>query len=382
MRVALDAIPLAAPKTGIGHYTDSLAEWLARIHTDHQYELISPFDFPFDACGRHGHSPKPENLSRKFIPVRSIFKKWWLLGLPAFLQISPLDVFHGTNYCVPVFAPCPTVVTIHDLSLLAHSGTHETDNVIRGRRRMPIMARRARKIIAPSEWTKREIIEFLGIKPGKIQVIHEGAREKMLPLPESNCQSVLERFGIKKPYLLFVGTIEPRKNLTTLIRAYDTLLRETEHRPQLVLCGGRGWLDDEVFSLVEKLKLQEQVLFTGYVEDSDLPALYSSAEAFIYPSLYEGFGLPPLEAMACGTPVITSNSSSLPEVVGKAGLMHDPQDHLALTRSIVEILSDKDSREHFIRAGLEQASRFSWDRAARETQAVYDEVYQQWKKRG
>ncbi|MBK9707206.1 MAG: glycosyltransferase family 4 protein [Acidobacteria bacterium] len=381
MRVALDAIPLAAPKTGIGHYTDSLAEWLARIHTDHQYELISPFDFPFDACGRHGHSPKPENLSRKFIPVRSIFKKWWLLGLPAFLQISPLDVFHGTNYCVPVFAPCPTVVTIHDLSLLAHSGTHETDNVIRGRRRMPIMARRARKIIAPSEWTKREIIEFLGIKPGKIQVIHEGAREKMLPLPESNCQSVLERFGIKKPYLLFVGTIEPRKNLTTLIRAYDTLLRETEHRPQLVLCGGRGWLDGEVFSLVEKLKLQEQVLFTGYVEDSDLPALYSSAEAFIYPSLYEGFGLPPLEAMACGTPVITSNSSSLPEVVGKAGLMHDPEDHLALTRSIVEILSDKDSREHFIRAGLEQASRFSWDRAARETQAVYDEVYQQWKKR-
>ena len=382
MRVALDAIPLAAPKTGIGHYTDSLAEWLARIHTDHQYELISPFDFPFDVCGRHGHSPKPENLSRKFIPVRSIFKKWWLLGLPAFLQISPLDVFHGTNYCVPVFAPCPTVVTIHDLSLLAHSGTHETDNVIRGRRRMPIMARRARKIIAPSEWTRREIIEFLGIKPGKIQVIHEGAREKMLPLLESNCQSVLDRFGIKKPFLLFVGTIEPRKNLTTLIRAYDTLMRETEHRPQLVLCGGRGWLDDEVFSLVEKLKLQEHVLFTGYVEDSDLPALYSSAEAFIYPSLYEGFGLPPLEAMACGTPVITSNSSSLPEVVGKAGLMHDPQDHLALTRSIVEILSDKDSREHFIRAGLEQASRFSWDRAARETQAVYDEVYQQWKKRG
>lgn len=369
MRIALDAIPLVAAKTGIGHYTDALAEWLARVHKEHQYELISPFDFTFDAC-----NGKPPNLSKRFFPVRSVFRKWWLVGLPAMLQISPLDVFHGTNYCIPVFAPCPTVVTFHDMSLLAQSNTHEAANVTRGKRRIPIMARRASMIIAPSEWTKNEIIKYLGIRPEKIRVIYEAAREKMGPLPLSACQRVIERHQIRRPYLLYVGTIEPRKNLLTLIRAYDELLKTSSHRPQLVLCGGRGWLEGDVFKLVEELRLQDQVRFTGYIEDAELPALYSAAEVFIYPSLYEGFGLPPLEAMACGTPVISSNSSSLPEVVSGAGLMHDPNDYRALTESIVKFLEDAATRDYFKCAGLEQASRFSWERAARETQSVYDEI--------
>jgi glycosyltransferase involved in cell wall biosynthesis len=137
---------------------------------------------------------------------------------------------------------------------------------------------------------------------------------------------------------------------------------------------------DEVFKLVEELKLQDVVRFTGYVADEDLPALYSAAEVFVYPSLYEGFGLPPLEAMACGTPTVTSNVSSLPEVVGNAGLMHAPEDWQGLTRQIITMLSDASAREHFRQAGLEQAARFSWDRAARETQSVYDEVFQQWRR--
>src|SRR4029079_1919947 len=140
----------------------------------------------------------------------------------------------------------------------------------------------------------------------------------------------LDKYGIKKPYLLYVGTIEPRKNLLTLVRAFEELLRATRHRPQLVLCGGRGWLDDEVFKMITQLGLTEMVHFTGYVPDEDLPALYSQAEVFVYPSLYEGFGLPPLEAMACGTCVVTSDSSSLPEVVGKSGITVAPRDGKAL----------------------------------------------------
>jgi glycosyltransferase involved in cell wall biosynthesis len=376
MRVALDAIPLVAAKTGIGHYTDALAEWLARVHQDHQYVLLSPFDFAFDAG-----NGKPANLSKQFFPVRSVFRKWWLVGLPAMLQISPVDVFHGTNYCIPVVAPCPTVATIHDMSLLAHSSTHEEANVTRGRRRIPIMARRATAIIAPSEWTRKEIVKYLGIRPEKIRVIFEAAREKMAPLPLSECRSALEKHRIRPPFLLYVGTIEPRKNLLTLIKAYAELLKATSFRPHLVLCGGRGWLCDEVFKLVEDLKLQDQVHFTGYVDDADLPAIYSAAEAFVYPSLYEGFGLPPLEAMACGTPVITSNASSLPEVVGEAGLMHDPDDYRMLTSNIVKMIGETATREHFKRAGLTQASLFSWERAARETQAVYDEVFEKWKRK-
>jgi glycosyltransferase involved in cell wall biosynthesis len=369
MRIALDAIPLVGAKTGIGHYTDALAEWLARVNQNHQYELLSPFDFAFDA--RNG---KPENLSKRFFPVRSVFRKWWLVGLPTMLQISPVDLFHGTNYSIPVFAPCPTVVTVHDMSLFAQSDTHESLNVARGRRRIPIMARRASKIIAPSEWTKQEIIKYLGTRSEKISVIYEAAREKMEPLPLSACQGSIDRHQIRRPYLLYVGTIEPRKNLLTLIRAYDELLKTSRHRPQLVLCGGRGWLDDGVFKLVEELRLQDQIRFTGYVDDADLPALYSAAEVFVYPSLYEGFGLPPLEAMACGTPVVTSNSSSLPEVVGKAGSMHDPHNYRALAECIVKLFDDAAAQNHFKLAGLEQASRFSWERVARETQAVYDEL--------
>jgi glycosyltransferase involved in cell wall biosynthesis len=376
MRIALDAIPLAGAKTGIGHYTDALAEWLARINRNHQYELLSPFDFAFDA--RNG---KPENLSKRYFPVRSVFRKWWLIGLPAMLQISPVDLFHGTNYCIPVIAPCPTVVTIHDMSLYAQSNTHESINVARGKRRIPIMARRASVIIAPSEWTKQEIVKYLGTRPEKIRVIYEAAREKMEPLPLPACLEVIERHQIRRPYLLYVGTIEPRKNLLTLIRAYDEMLKASAHRPQLVLCGGRGWLDDGVFKLVEELRLQDQVRFTGYVDDADLPALYSAAEVFVYPSLYEGFGLPPLEAMACGTPVVVSNSSSLPEVVANAGLTHDSHNYRALAECIIRLFSDAGTHDHFKCAGLEQASHFSWERAARETQVIYDEVSEKWKRR-
>ena len=296
------------------------------------------------------------------------------------LRISPLDVFHGTNYCVPVFSPCPTVTTIHDLSLFTQAHTHENENVVRGKRRIPLMARRATKIIAPSEWTKREIIEHLGIREEKIRVIFEAARTGMKPLLPPEFQAVVAKYQLQQHFVLYVGTIEPRKNLLTLIRSYDELLRTTTHRPQLVLCGGRGWLFDEVFKLVEKLKLQEQVRFTGYVPDEDLPALYSAAEIFLYPSLYEGFGLPPLEAMACGTPTISSNASSLPEVVGNAGLTHDPNDWQSLTGHMAKLLGDRVARQHFRQAGLEQAARFSWDRAARETQSVYDEVFEQWRR--
>ncbi len=370
MRVALDAIPLVAAKTGIGHYTDALAEALARIHTDHQFTLLSPFDFAFPVT-----PATPPNLNKVYFPVRSIFRRWWLVGASALMQISPYDVFHGTNYCIPVFAPCPTVVTVHDLSLFRRSQTHEDDNVRRGKRRIPIMIRRATRIIAPSEWTRREILEHFRVAPERVRTIPEAARKEMRPLPDAESAAVRQKHGLESPYLLFVGTIEPRKNLLVLLRAYDELLRTTPHRPKLILCGGGGWKNDEVYRLVEELKLGDMVRFLGYVVDEDLPALYSGAECFIYPSLYEGFGLPPLEAMACGTPVITSNASSLPEVVGESGLMHDPEDHRALTAQIVTVLGEPGAAAKLRAQGLERARLFSWERAARETQALYDEVY-------
>ena len=229
------------------------AEWLARVHTDHQYDLWSPFDFAFD----HHNGDKPDNLNKRFIPVHKLFRKWWLVGLPTLLQITPLDVFHGTNYCIPVVSPCPTVVTIHDLSLYAQADTHEANNVSRGKRRIPLMARRATRIIAPSEATRREIISYLRIDDERIRVIPEAARQNMRPCSEDESRSVLAKHDLRRPYLLYVGTIEPRKNLTTLIRAYDDLIHSTPHRPQLVLCGGRGWLCDAIYQMVDDLKLND-----------------------------------------------------------------------------------------------------------------------------
>jgi glycosyltransferase involved in cell wall biosynthesis len=195
MRVALDAIPLVAAKTGIGHYTEALARALAQEHGEHQYTLLSPFDFAFNG-GLNGNG-KPANLSKQFLPVRSIFRHWWLVGLPALLRISPFDVFHGTNYCIPVFAPCPTVITIHDLSLFTQAQTHEDANVKRGKRRIPIMAHRATLIIAPSEWTKREVIKRLKVKEHKLRVIPEAARPHLRPQREDEIQPVLEKHGLR-----------------------------------------------------------------------------------------------------------------------------------------------------------------------------------------
>jgi glycosyltransferase involved in cell wall biosynthesis len=374
MRVGLDAIPLVAAKTGIGHYTEALSAWLAGTHPDHSYELISPFEFSYNP------RDYPVNLTKRFTPVRGILRKWWLVGLPALLQMSPLDVFHGTNYCIPLWAPCPTVVTIHDLSLFTHSTTHESDNVSRGKRRVPLMARRASMIIAPSEWTRSEITAHLGIRPENVRVIHEAARESMKPISRADSQHVLDKHGISDKYILYVGTIEPRKNLLTLVQAYDELLRTTRRREKLVVCGGRGWLDDQVFKMVAELGLSDMIGFTGYVDDADLPALYSQAEVFVYPSLYEGFGLPPLEAMACGTCVVTSDTSSLPEVVGDAGLKVPARDWRALAATLARLLDDPAERGHFEEIGIARAATFSWERAAHETQSVYDEVFEKSKK--
>ena len=376
MRVAIDAIPLVENKTGVGHYTDALSDWLARTHSDHQYELISPFNFDFGP-----RSEKPENLAKFFTPVRSKFRKWWLIGLPSLLFISPFDVFHGTNYCIPVFSPCPTVVTIHDMSLWTQASTHDDENVRRGKRRIPIMARKASMIIAPSEATRREIIEILRINPDRIRVISEAARTNMQPQTAETIAAVKAKYGILGDYVLYTGTIEPRKNLLRLIRAYEEVLKGAESKPQLVVCGGRGWKDQEVFELIGELKLQQQVKFTGYVPDCDLPALYSGAMVFAYPSLYEGFGLPPLEAMACGAPVLTSATSSLPEVVGEAGIKVDPTDVHAIARELGRMIADQSLRLQLGQKGLERSRLFSWERAANETQSVYDHVFEEHRRR-
>jgi glycosyltransferase involved in cell wall biosynthesis len=372
MRVGLDAIPLATPRTGVGHYTFELARHLALVAPSDEFELVSPF--PFLEPTQTDDS-LPSNLRAVQVKVNSLQRRWFAIGLPLYIRQSGFDLFHGTNYEVPLWRGCPSILTIHDLSLFLHPTTHEERLVRRGQRRLPIMARGASRIITPSESVKREVCEHLRIKPSKVVAIPEAPRDIFRPISTEEAIETRRRLKVEDEFILFVGTIEPRKNLLTLLRAFEEILRSTELRPQLVIAGREGWLTEELFSYVRKSGVEERLCFTGYLTDEDLRALYSSCRAFVYPSLYEGFGLPPLEAMACGAPVITSQISSIMETVGAhAARLVTPTDTKALAQSIVELIENENERQYLSGLGKERARQFSWEKTARLTLEIYMEL--------
>ncbi|HEX8890115.1 MAG TPA: glycosyltransferase family 1 protein [Pyrinomonadaceae bacterium] len=370
MHVGLDAIPLATPRTGVGHYTFELARHLARIAPVDQFELISPFAFTEEVEGK-AQQNLPANLRLVQPKIDSLKRRWFALGLPLYIKQSGLSLFHGTNYEVPLWGKSPSVLTIHDLSLLLHPKTHEARLVRRGRTRLPLMARAASHIITPSESVKREVSEYLKINPTKITVIPEAPREIFRPADDKEVAEIRRRLNVEDEFILSVGTIEPRKNLLTLVKAFPEVLRSINSCPQLVVVGREGWLTHELFSEIERSGIEKNRLrFTGYLSDTELRALYSSCRAFVYPSLYEGFGLPPLEAMACGAPVVASRVPSLIEA-GKAASLVAPLDVQALAQSIINLLSDENERRSRSLAGLEHAAQFSWEKTAQATLAVY-----------
>ena len=373
MRIGLDGIPLGDIKTGVGHYTFELARALADIAPGDEFELVSPHPYVATAGGEE-EQPPPNLRLTLAESGRLLRRRWWSLGLPLYVGRARLDLFHGTNYDVPLWGRCPSVVTVHDLSTLLHPETHEVHLARRARKRLPLMARRATAIITPSESVKRETCEHLGVSPGKVFVVPEAARRTFRPMPREETAEARRRLGVEDEFVLFVGTIEPRKNLLTLARAFDEILRATPLRPQLVIAGKEGWLTDELFSYLRGAGVRERVRFTGYVSDRDLRALYSSCRAFVYPSLYEGFGLPTLEAMACGAAVVTSRIDSLTETVGDAALLVAPTDYRELAQAIARLLRDSGERERLSSAGLRRASAFSWEKTARATLDVYREA--------
>src|SRR5215213_6852575 len=339
MLVSLDAIPLASRLTGVGHYTLELARHLALASAADRFELVSPF--PIIAPISDDES-LPANLRLVRREVNSLGRRWFAVGLPLHLRRERVDLFHGTNYEVPLWGTAASVLTVHDLSLLLHPSTHEPRLVRRGRRRLPLMARAASLIITPSESVRAQLTEHLGVAPTKSVAIPEAPREVFRPAPAEEALEVRRRLGVEDEFVLFVGAVEPRKNLTTLVAAFAEVMRSTELRPQLVIAGGEGWLTNELYERVEKSGVKDRLRFTGYVTDEDLRALYSSCRVFVYPSLYEGFGLPPLEAMACGAPVVTSPVPSVTEAAGRAAArVVEATDTKGLARELVHLLSDE-----------------------------------------
>ncbi|MDQ2974164.1 MAG: glycosyltransferase family 4 protein [Acidobacteriota bacterium] len=374
MRIGLDGIPLASLWTGIGHYTSELAHNLARIAPANDIELISPVPI-LASVNADGVTDQEGELPANLRVVRTgthLF--WWTVGLPIHLRQASLSLFHGTNYDVPLWGRVKKVVTIHDLSPLLHPETHPDNLVRRARRRLPLMAKASTMIITATESVKREICEHLGVEDGKVAVTPYAPRRNFRPLPPEQTVEVRKRLNIADDFLLFVGTIEPRKNLITLVRAFDEILRTTTWRPQLVIAGKEGWLSEELFSYIQQSSVAEHIRFIGYVSDPDLRGLYSSCRMCVYPSLYEGFGLPPLEAMACGAPVITSRIPSIVETVGTAASFVSPTDVEGLAQAITQLLYDENTRNHFASAGIRRAAEFTWEKTARATLDVYEEA--------
>ena len=382
MHIGLDGLPLTSPKTGVGHYTYELARALATVEPLNHFELIYPSTYPQIRLGQDGEDEAlPDNLKLERVRVGEIRRHWWSAGLPHYIRDTKLELFHGTNFDIPLWRRCATVLTIHDLSHLLHPETHEKRSVWRARRRLPIMARTADAIITPTEGVRREVCERLKTGPEKVFAIPEAARACFRPLAFAETEDVRRRLGVGDDFLLTVGTLEPRKNLAVLINAFAEVVRALPQRnTKLVIAGGRGWLSGPLFTTIERSPVRDRILLTDYLHDEDLRALYASCRAFIYPSIYEGFGLPPLEAMACGAPVIASRISAIAETTGDAAWLFDPQNVGDLAQNILELVGDDNGenmenvRRRLSTAGQRRAAEFSWEKTARLTGNVYEEA--------
>jgi glycosyltransferase involved in cell wall biosynthesis len=364
MRIGIDARTLAAPKTGDRTYCLNLTRALARVDRDNEYLLYLQHDTPLADLA----SPR---FHKRLLPA-PVGWSWTPFLLPTALRRDGCDLVH-VQYIVPPSCPVPLLTTVHDVSFRRHPRWFPLKHALLLNLLVPIAMNQAERVITCSEYTKREMIALFGTPPEKIVVTPYAADPIYHPMPREEArQAVRERFGLRQPYILSVGVLQPRKNLPRLVEAYARIAREVPQH--LVLVGKEGWAFEGLRRRVAESGVTSRIHFTGYVADADLPPLYAAADLFAYPSLYEGFGLPPLEAMACGTPVVSSNATSLPEVVGDAARTVDPRDTQALATAMAEILSSGELREQLIERGQGRASAFSWDRTARETLRVYEDV--------
>ena len=371
MRIAIDAHSVGNKLGGNESYATHLIEALAEVDSVNQYTI-----FVTRREARDRFSNRWPNFQvRATLPHTPLIRI--PLTLSAELRRNRVDVLH-VQFTAPPFSPCPVVVSIHDLSFEHLPQTFKRRSRTQLRLTVRRSARNASQVIALSNHTRADLIDTYNLPPEKVNVIPLAAADTFSPVIDDNeLQRVRQTYGIERKYLLSVGSIQPRKNLRRLIDAYSLLRRQQPEckLPQLVLVGKNAWLYNETLQLLKDREVGSSIIVTGYVPESDLPALYSGALCFIYPSYFEGFGLPPLEAMKCGAPVIVGNKTSLPEVVGDAALMIDPFDINAIATAIQKVSSDAELRSQLRAKGLQRASQFDWKETARRTLAVYEKAF-------
>jgi glycosyltransferase involved in cell wall biosynthesis len=372
LRVALDYTPAISQIAGVGRYTRSLLAALEQeAGDDVRWSLWYPRDLDGDPF-----LPRSDRVTGLQLPLSSRWSNliWHRIGLPIALErfSGPLSVVHGTDFVVPP-TRAPSVVTIHDLSYVIHPDLAFPRLRTYLSNAVPRSIDRASKVIAVSETTKRDICSYYEIAPHRVEVIHHAADPLFQVPTDAEVFGNLAQFGLRRPYFLTVGTVEPRKDHRTLLRAFEKV---HTRRPDtsLVIVGRRGWLSDDIMDEIAEAATRMPVYHFQGVRDDMLPALYGGSTALVYPSRYEGFGLPLLEAMATGTPVIASETPAHREIAEDAALYADTEDADGFARQMIHLLEDAGSRTKFVEAGSQRASQFSWSRAAREHLRVYREV--------
>jgi glycosyltransferase involved in cell wall biosynthesis len=380
MKVILSIDPIRFPLTGIGRYTCELAWHLKEITEIEQLRFLSGYRFA--PLPEPGQSDTPRALSSSNLR-RTILKN--PLTIEMYSRVFPLikryalrgysdHVFHGPNFYLPPFNG-PSVCTFHDLSVFTWAHCHPPERVKYMRKEIAHTLKRADMLITPSEYTRQELAAYFAWPLDKIRAVPLACSNDFRPRTADELIPVLGKHGLKlEGYSLFVGTIEPRKNLEVLLDAYATLPPFIRQQWPLVLIGYHGWRSEQLHTHIEAAMSEGWVHYLGFADANELPLIYAGARVFVFPSLYEGFGLPVLEAMASGIPVVCSNASTLPEVVGDAAALCEPQDVDTLCELIKMALEDDIWRRQAISKGLLQAAGFSWQHCAEETVAVYREV--------
>jgi glycosyltransferase involved in cell wall biosynthesis len=367
MRIGIDVRIVHYARGGISNYVKHLLDALAALDADTEYYVLhSRKDDAPPLPGPNFHSvacwtPSHHRLER------------WVLSLE--IARLGLDVLHSPDFIPPAFGYRRSVITIHDLNFLYYPQFLTDESYRYYNDQIEWAVEQAHHILVDSYATKTDLVKLLQTPAEKVSVVHLAADSAFRPLPEEKSRQVASRYDLNTDFLLFLGTLEPRKNVPGLLRAYRMMLNNSGVTPPpLVLIGGKGWLYDDIFEYVETLSLGDHLRFLHQVPDEDLPGLYNAASVLTTPSFYEGFGLPALEAMACGTPVVVADRASLPEVVGEAGLLVNPDDPHDIAQALTRALTDESLRAEMRERGLSRARRFSWTRAAQKTLDVYQEL--------
>lgn len=374
MRIGIDYTSALRQRAGIGRYTRNLVRALVQQDETNRYLL-------FAAGGKRGPDTErwPAHVAVRHVPIsdRWLHLLWQRIRIPLPVQLATgsLDLFHSPDFVLPPVGSTPTIVTVHDLSFVRVPECFVAGFTDYLRRAVSRAVDRADLVLADSQSTRADLIELMGVNDAKITVLYPGVEARFGIVHDAEClRRVRAAYSLPEDFVLGLGTLQPRKNFTTLIEAFGRMLKDRpkEHgNLHLVIVGEKGWMCDGIYEAAGTAPVNGRVHLVGFVEDADLPAFYNLASVFAFPSYYEGFGLPVLEAMACGVPVVAANNSALPEVVGEAGLLIGANDTDGLAHALRSLVSDHALRERLIAAGQKQAQRFSWERAGAQLLTAY-----------